>query len=98
MIKKCAKNYSLNNFIFLWTLQAVYSLICFVCALFDWNEEVKQIVNAQCKFNVFKVIHRKQIKSAHVPSYWRQTKLHRICDFMYTTSVFPVGMVGLTRR
>ncbi|KAI1724394.1 FAR-17a/AIG1-like protein [Ditylenchus destructor] len=64
---------SMINFV----LQTVYSLICFFCALFDWNEEV---------------IHSKQIKSAHVPSYWRQTKLHRICDFMYTTSVFPVGM------
>uniref|UniRef100_A0A915DE14 Uncharacterized protein n=1 Tax=Ditylenchus dipsaci TaxID=166011 RepID=A0A915DE14_9BILA len=59
------------------TIQTVYSLICFICALFDWNEEV---------------IHAKQIKQAHVPSYWRQTKLHRLCDFLYSTCVFPVGM------
>lgn len=60
------------------TLQTFYSLICFLCALFDWNEEV---------------IHKKLIKNVHVPSYWRQTKLHQICDCIYFTSAFPVGMV-----
>lgn len=62
------------------TLQTVYSVICFFCSLFDWNEEV---------------VHREQYgKHVHVPSYWRRTKLHKICDFMYSTSVFPVGMTS----
>uniref|UniRef100_A0A914RG16 Uncharacterized protein n=1 Tax=Parascaris equorum TaxID=6256 RepID=A0A914RG16_PAREQ len=26
------------------------------------------------------------------PSYWRYTKLHRICDFMYYIGTFPVGV------
>ncbi|VDD96555.1 unnamed protein product, partial [Enterobius vermicularis] len=26
------------------------------------------------------------------PSYWRNSRLHRICDFTYYTSVFPVGI------
>lgn len=60
------------------TLQTVYSVICFFCALFDWNEEV---------------VHKEQYnKHVHVPSYWRGTRLHRACDFIYFTSVFPVGM------
>uniref|UniRef100_A0A914KX17 Uncharacterized protein n=1 Tax=Meloidogyne incognita TaxID=6306 RepID=A0A914KX17_MELIC len=59
-------------------LQSVYSVICFFCALFDWNAELGH-----------KDQYKKQI---HVPSYWRSTKLHKICDFMYATSVFPVGM------
>uniref|UniRef100_A0A914C4T1 Uncharacterized protein n=1 Tax=Acrobeloides nanus TaxID=290746 RepID=A0A914C4T1_9BILA len=58
-------------------LQTVYSAVCLQCALFDWYEEIK---------------HGKQIKKAHIPSYWRQTRLHRICDFIYATSAFPVGM------
>jgi len=60
-------------------LQTAYSIICFLCSVFDWNEEL---------------IHSKEIKHAHVPSYWfeRRTRLHKICDFMYATSVFPVGM------
>ncbi|KAF7633389.1 hypothetical protein Mgra_00007181 [Meloidogyne graminicola] len=53
-------------------LQSIYSVICFFCALFDWNAELEH--NKQ---------HKKQI---HVPSYWRRTKLHNICDFMYATS------------
>jgi hypothetical protein len=62
------------------TLQTVYSVICFFCALFDWNEEV---------------VHKEQYnKHVHVPSYWRGTRLHRACDFIYFTSVFPVGMVA----
>jgi hypothetical protein len=58
-------------------LQTIYSTICFVCAIFDWIEETK---------------HQEEYKHAHVPSYWRLTKLHKICDFMYSTSAFPVGM------
>nr|CAD2201978.1 unnamed protein product [Meloidogyne enterolobii] len=57
-------------------LQSVYSVICFFCALFDWNAELGH-----------KDQYKKQI---HVPSYWRSTKLHKICDFMYATSVFPL--------
>jgi hypothetical protein len=59
-------------------LQSIYSVICFFCALFDWNAEFQH--NVQYK------------KQIHVPSYWRNTRLHKICDFMYATSVFPVGM------
>jgi len=59
------------------TLQCVYSAICLICALFDYKEEVKRHYSA---------------KSVHVPSYWRHTKLHRICDTLYSTSVFPAGM------
>jgi hypothetical protein len=58
-------------------LQTIYSTICFGCAIFDWIEEKK---------------HQEEYKHAHVPSYWRSTKLHKICDFMYATSAFPVGM------
>lgn len=61
-------------------MQTIYSGICFVCSLFDVNEEI---------------LHTKKVKAHVLPSYWRQTKLHRICDFMYFTSVFPVGMVLL---
>uniref|UniRef100_A0A914Y6J1 Androgen-induced gene 1 protein-like n=1 Tax=Panagrolaimus superbus TaxID=310955 RepID=A0A914Y6J1_9BILA len=60
-------------------LQTVYSGICFCCSVFDMLEEQK---------------HQEEYKQTklHVPSYWRQTKLHKICDFMYSTSAFPVGM------
>lgn len=62
------------------TLQTVYSVICFFCTLFDWNEEIA---------------HKAEYKSKHhVPSYWRRTRLHKACDFMYSTSVFPVGMAS----
>ena len=59
-------------------LQTVYSGICLACALVDWREEIK---------------HHSGHKHQHVPSYWRITPLHKICDFMYSTSAFPVGMV-----
>jgi len=36
------------------TLQTVYSAICFLCTLFDWNEEL---------------VHNKEIKHAHVPRF-----------------------------
>uniref|UniRef100_A0A183BSH0 MARVEL domain-containing protein n=1 Tax=Globodera pallida TaxID=36090 RepID=A0A183BSH0_GLOPA len=32
--------------------------------------------------------------AAHVPSYWRRSRLHRICDFVYATAAFPVGMAS----
>jgi hypothetical protein len=31
-------------------------------------------------------------KSHVLPSYWRKTKMHTICDFVYFTSAFPVGV------
>lgn len=60
-------------------LQTVYSAVCFLCTLMDWKEEIKR----SDEYN----------KHPHVPSYWRNTTLHKICDFMYATSAFPVGMV-----
>lgn len=32
-------------------------------------------------------------KHPTTPSYWRDSKLHRISDLMYFTSVLPVGAV-----
>ncbi|KAL3104092.1 hypothetical protein niasHS_002119 [Heterodera schachtii] len=64
------------------SLQSFYALLCFVCALFDWNEE---FVHGE---------QHKKVKAAHVPSYWRRSRLHRICDFVYATAAFPVGMAS----
>ncbi|KAI6244167.1 hypothetical protein M3Y99_00088900 [Aphelenchoides fujianensis] len=58
-------------------LQTFYSAICLVCALFDWNYERKQ---------------KKLAKPQRTPSYWRKTKTHDLCDFVYFTSAFPVGI------
>jgi hypothetical protein len=61
-------------------LQTVYSGICLISALVDWKEELAHGDR------------KKQQKHVHLPSYWRQTTLHKMCDFMYATSAFPVGM------
>jgi len=59
-------------------LQTFYSGLCLICAIFDWTTESKE---PTCKSH------------KHVlPSYWRNTRTHNICDFTYFTSAFPVGM------
>uniref|UniRef100_A0A1I7ZHN4 Androgen-induced gene 1 protein-like n=1 Tax=Steinernema glaseri TaxID=37863 RepID=A0A1I7ZHN4_9BILA len=62
-------------------LQTVYSAVCFCCSLMDWWVEVKTDDKNKRKHS-----------AKHIPSYWRQTHLHRVCDFMYFTSALPVGL------
>lgn len=60
-------------------LQTIYYAICFICALMDTLRETTD--------------HGPHKKHPTTPSYWRNSKLHRISDFMYFTSVLPVGTV-----
>ncbi|VDN44296.1 unnamed protein product [Gongylonema pulchrum] len=60
-------------------LQALYYSMCFVCAVMDALRE--------------KSDHGPHKKHPSAPSYWRNSKLHQISDFMYFTSVLPVGTV-----
>jgi len=59
------------------TLQTFYFGMCFVRALVDSLGETKD----------------KGPHTRHptVPSYWHGSKLHRVCDFVYATSAFPLG-------
>ncbi|VDN03837.1 unnamed protein product [Thelazia callipaeda] len=59
-------------------LQAVYYSICFVCAIMDVAQD--------------KADYGPHRKHPSTPSYWRNSKLHQISDFMYFTSVLPVGV------
>uniref|UniRef100_A0A915Q4W1 Uncharacterized protein n=1 Tax=Setaria digitata TaxID=48799 RepID=A0A915Q4W1_9BILA len=58
-------------------LQAVYYTLCFVCAVLDISSE--------------KIDHGLHKKHSAPPGYWRNSRLHRISDFMYFTSILPVG-------
>ncbi|KAI6205304.1 hypothetical protein M3Y94_00777000 [Aphelenchoides besseyi] len=59
-------------------LQTFYSALCFLCAILDWKNERSQ---------------KKLSKPQKVlPSYWRKSKLHDLCDFVFYTSAFPVGI------
>uniref|UniRef100_A0A8R1XQS7 Uncharacterized protein n=1 Tax=Onchocerca volvulus TaxID=6282 RepID=A0A8R1XQS7_ONCVO len=60
-------------------LQTVYYVICFACASMDALSETAD--------------HGPHKKHPTTPSYWRQSKLHRISDFMYFTAALPVGAV-----
>lgn len=59
-------------------LQTVYSGVCFICAILDWFSEGKESSSKSHKHAL--------------PSYWRKSKWHTICDFTYFTSAFPVGL------
>uniref|UniRef100_A0A0N5AMI8 Androgen-induced gene 1 protein-like n=1 Tax=Syphacia muris TaxID=451379 RepID=A0A0N5AMI8_9BILA len=58
-------------------LQTVYYILCFICTLMDYHMEKKDC--------------GPHTRHPSTPSYWRNSKLHRICDFMYYTSAFPIG-------
>uniref|UniRef100_A0A915BY37 Androgen-induced gene 1 protein n=1 Tax=Parascaris univalens TaxID=6257 RepID=A0A915BY37_PARUN len=60
------------------TLQSVYYAMCVVCAVMDYLTEKKD--------------RGPHTRHPSAPSYWRYTKLHRICDFMYYIGTFPVGV------
>ncbi|VDN94011.1 unnamed protein product [Brugia pahangi] len=60
-------------------LQTVYYAMCFICALMDTLRETTD--------------YGPHKKHPTTPSYWRNSKLHRISDFMYFTSVLPVGAI-----
>ncbi|VDN00545.1 unnamed protein product, partial [Onchocerca ochengi] len=66
-----------ENFVALIVLQAVYYVICFACASMDALRETTD--------------HGPHKKQPTTPSYWRQSKLHRISDFMYFTVTLPIG-------
>ncbi|KAK6112040.1 FAR-17a/AIG1-like family protein [Brugia pahangi] len=53
--------------------------MCFICALMDTLRETTD--------------YGPHKKHPTTPSYWRNSKLHRISDFMYFTSVLPVGAI-----
>ncbi|KAM3728709.1 Androgen-induced protein [Dirofilaria immitis] len=58
-------------------LQAIYYVICFACAFMDALRE--------------KTDYGPHKKHPTTPSYWRDSKLHRISDFMYFTIIIPIG-------
>jgi len=60
-------------------LQFVYSTVCLICAVLDWK----------CERNA-KKLSKPQKQAASY--YWRKSSWHEVCDFMYYTSAFPVGM------
>uniref|UniRef100_A0A914XCV7 Uncharacterized protein n=1 Tax=Plectus sambesii TaxID=2011161 RepID=A0A914XCV7_9BILA len=58
-------------------LQTVYFGLCFIRAIVDAWHETKD-----------KGPHRRH---PGLPTYWPNSKLHRVCDFIYATSAFPLG-------